>query len=76
MCRLQVLLTGVPLVNYEDVFIRKDGSFFDVVYSASPIRSGDEITGLVVVFRDVTEQKRAEDALRDRDRALTAANEN
>ncbi|HEX5551146.1 MAG TPA: PAS domain S-box protein, partial [Nitrospira sp.] len=72
---LQVFLTGAALVNQEDVFIRKDGSFFQVVYSASPIRSGDEITGLVVVFRDVTEQKRAEDALRDRDRALTAAND-
>jgi PAS domain S-box-containing protein len=72
---LQVLLTGVSLVNQEDVFIRKDGSFFHVVYSASPIRSGDDITGLVVVFRDVTEQRRAEDILRDRDRALTAAND-
>ena len=72
---LQVLLTGVSLVNREDVFIRKDGNFFQVVYSASPIRSGDEITGLVVVFRDVTEQRRAEDTLKDRDRALTAAND-
>jgi len=72
---LQVLLTGVSLVNQEDVFIRKDGSFFHVIYSASPIRSGDDITGLVVVFRDVTEQRRAEDILRDRDRALTAAND-
>ena len=72
---LQVLLTGVSLVNQEDVFIRKDGSFFHVVYSASPIRSGDDITGLVVVFRDVSEQRRAEDILRDRDRALTAAND-
>ena len=72
---LQVLLTGVSLVNQEDVFIRRDGSFFHVVYSASPIRSGDDITGLVVVFRDVTEQRRAEDILRDRDRALTAAND-
>jgi PAS domain S-box-containing protein len=70
---LQVLRKGIPLLNHEDVFIRKDGTFFDVVYSSSPIRSGDEVTGLVVVFHDVTEQKRAEHALRDRDRALTAA---
>ena len=72
---LHVLREGVTLVNHEDVFIRKDGTFFDVVYSVSPIRSGDEITGLVMVFRDVTEKKRADDALRDRDRALTSAND-
>jgi PAS domain S-box-containing protein len=72
---LSIFQHGANLLNRDDVFIRKDGSFFDVVFSASPIRSGDEITGLVVVFRDVTERKRAEDALRDRDRALTAAND-
>jgi PAS domain S-box-containing protein len=72
---LQVLRNGVSLLNHEDVFIRKDGSFFNVVHSSSPIRSGEEITGLVVVFHDVTEQKRAENTLRDRDRALTAAND-
>ena len=72
---LHVLREGVTLDNHEDVFIRKDGTFFDVVYSVSPIRSGDEITGLVMVFRDVTEKKRADDALRDRDRALTSAND-
>ena len=72
---LEVLRKGVPLLNQKDVFIRKDGSFFDVVYSSSPIWSGDEITGLVVVFRDVTEQRRADEMLKDRDRALTAAND-
>ena len=72
---LQVMRNGVPLLNNEDVFIRKDGSVFDVVYSASPIWSGDDITGMVVVFRDVTEPKRAEAMLKDRDRALTAAND-
>lgn len=72
---LQVFSKGVPLLNQEDVFIRKDGSFFDVLYSSSPIWSGDEITGLVVVFHDVTEQKRAEEMLKDRDRALTSAND-
>ena len=70
-----VVRDGVAVLNHEDVFVRKDGSFFDVLFSCSPIWSGDEITGLVVVFRDVTEQKRAENALRDRDRALTAAND-
>ena len=72
---LQVLHSGIPLTNYEDVFVRKDGSCFDVLYSSSPIRAGDEIVGLVVVFRDVSERKRVEEALRDRDRALTIAND-
>jgi PAS domain S-box-containing protein len=59
---LQALRNGKPLINCKDVFIRKDGTFFDVIYTASPIREGNKITGLVVVFRDVTEQKRAEAA--------------
>src|SRR5262249_47545359 len=59
---LQVFRMGKPLTNSEDVFIRKDGTCFDVIYSSSPIREGNKITGLVVVFRDVTEQKRTEAA--------------
>src|SRR5262249_40597612 len=59
---LQAFRTGKALVNSEDVFIRKDGTFFEVIYSSSPIREGNKIIGLVVVFRDITEQKRAEAA--------------
>jgi PAS domain S-box-containing protein len=55
---LQVLSKGTTLSNHEDVFIRKDGTFFDVVYSSSPLREAGQITGLVVVFRDITAQKR------------------
>jgi PAS domain S-box-containing protein len=33
---LQVLRTGNELREHEDVFIRKDGSFFPVVFSAAP----------------------------------------
>ena len=72
---LKVFASGAAVLNHEDVFIRKDGTCFDVEYSAAPMWSGDEVTGLVVVFHDVTEQRRAEQALRDRDRALTAAND-
>ena len=60
---LQVLQKGTVLSNYEDVFIRKDGRFFPVVYSSSPIKSGGGIVGLVVVFRDVTPQNQAKEAL-------------
>ena len=61
---LQVLERGLILSNREDVFIRKDKTFFPVMYSASPIRSEGAIIGLVVVFRDVSVQKRAEAEIR------------
>lgn len=60
---LQVLVSGSIVSNAEDVFIRKDGTFLPVVYSSAPIAK-TEITGLVVVFRDMTAQKEAEEALR------------
>src|SRR5688500_18890963 len=61
---LQLLRAGKIVSEYQDVFIRKDGTFFDVVYSSSPLRSEGEISGLVVVFRDVTERNRAEQEIR------------
>ena len=64
MHNLQVLHRGKTLTAHEDVFIRKDGTFFDVVYSSAPLREDANITGLVVVFRDVTARKQAEKALR------------
>lgn len=70
-----VLRGATPLTNYEDVFIRKDGTFFNVVYSSSPIVAGGKIAGLVVVFQDISERKRAEEALLERDRSLTTVNE-
>ncbi len=41
-----------------DVFWRKDGSFFPVEYSTYPIRNNQqETTGSVTIFRDVTESQ-------------------
>jgi PAS domain S-box-containing protein len=54
---LRVIRQGTVLKDHEDVFIRKDGTFFDVVYSSAPIRAGGTIIGLVVVFRDLSENK-------------------
>ena len=58
---LRVLRQGTPLRDYHDVFIRKDGTFFPVVYSSAPLLTDGRTVGLVVVFRDVTKQKRAEE---------------
>ncbi len=55
-----VLQEGKMLTEHEDVFIRKDGSFFDVVYSSSPLRGDGKVNGVVVVFRDISDRKQAE----------------
>ena len=60
---VKVIDDGTPLIDHEDVFIRRDGTFFDVLYSASPLLENDQITGLVVVFTDISERKRAEQRL-------------
>jgi PAS domain S-box-containing protein len=69
---LSVLRNGSSLNEYEDVFIRKDGTFFDVVYSSSPLRGDGKISGVVVVFRDISDRKLAE---RERARLLQAERE-
>lgn len=55
-----VLHHGTGLRDHNDAFIRKDGSFFPVTYSSSPLRSDEQVMGLVVVFRDMTERHKAE----------------
>jgi PAS domain S-box-containing protein len=60
----QVLHEGKALKDHDDVFIRRDGSFFPVVYSSSPLVADGKVAGLVVVFRDVTDRKRDEEKLR------------
>jgi hypothetical protein len=49
----------------DEVLWRKDGSSFDVGYTCVPMRKGDAIIGAVVVFRDITERKKAEAELKE-----------
>jgi PAS domain S-box-containing protein len=56
----RALPTKKTLRPYEDVFVRKDGSFFPVLASASPIVSDGEPVGTVIEVREITEEKRAE----------------
>ncbi|MGE5155172.1 MAG: PhnD/SsuA/transferrin family substrate-binding protein [Bdellovibrio bacteriovorus] len=54
-----------PRFVEDDVFWRKDGTPFPVEYSSTPIRDESGTTvGSVVVFRDVTERKEAEERVR------------
>lgn len=47
----------------DEVFWRKDGSSFPVDYTSTPIVENGNLAGAVVVFQDITERKRAEEAL-------------
>jgi len=47
----------------DEVFWRKDGSSFPVEYTSTPIVENGELAGAVVVFKDITERKQAEQEL-------------
>jgi signal transduction histidine kinase/ActR/RegA family two-component response regulator len=50
------------------VIVRPDGSTTPIDDSAAPIRLGDRIIGAVLIFRDISERRRSEQALLDADR--------
>jgi PAS domain S-box-containing protein len=58
----------VPLKDYRDVFVRKDGTFFPVSCYVAPLERDGRTLGAVLEFRDITDDLRAQDALRDADR--------
>jgi PAS domain S-box-containing protein len=41
----------------EEVFVRRDGGFIDVSFTASPIKDGDITVGTVVEVRDISNEK-------------------
>jgi PAS domain S-box-containing protein len=47
----------------EEVFWRKDGSNFSVEYTSTPMMSGRNIVGAVVVFKDISQRKKHEKSL-------------
>ncbi len=64
-CPLAVSKAQVEVIRYEDeLFWRQNGQPLPVSISAAPILRDFEVTGLVVAFHDISERKRAENALR------------
>lgn len=59
----------------EEVFVHRDGHFYPVAFTASPIRDGDRTVGTIIEVRDITEEKREREAAaaRDREGALSVA---
>jgi PAS domain S-box-containing protein len=57
-------LRGQPAVNRQLRITRQDGQERYLETTATPIRTGDQITGTVTVWHDITERKQAEAALK------------
>ena len=55
----------------DEVLWHKEGKCFDVEYTSVPMKKNGEIVGAVVVFRDITERKKAEEELRNLSSAVT-----
>ena len=65
-CQIYATLThGEPRVVTNEVFWRKDGSCFPVEYTSTPIYQDGKLAGAVAIFRDVSQQKQTEQALRE-----------
>ncbi|HLM75639.1 MAG TPA: PAS domain S-box protein [Polyangiaceae bacterium] len=69
------LRRGERIDHYETVRQRKDGSLLFVSLTVSPVKdSSGKIIGVSKIARDITAQKRAEEALRDEKRVLELLN--
>jgi PAS domain S-box-containing protein len=62
------LRAGERIDHYQTVRMRKDGTLLDISLTVSPIRNAKgEIVGASKIARDITAQKRAQEALRASD---------
>ena len=61
---------GLTQRRDSEVFWRKNGTSFPVEYSSTPLLRDGVIAGAVVIFRDVSERKRAEEYERERNSVL------
>jgi PAS domain S-box-containing protein len=62
---IEMYRDGIPRRVYDEVFWKKDGTSFPVEYFATPIHENGVCTGAVVTFRDVSEERRARQVLRE-----------
>jgi len=71
---LERIRSGERVDHFETVRRRKDGTLLDISLSVSPIIDGSgNVVGASKVARDISERKRAEERLREKDAALETA---
>lgn len=60
------ILRGERIPTYDSQRLRKDGSTIDVSVTISPLREpGGKVLGVSKIMRDISDRKRAEEALRE-----------
>ncbi|MHA6248559.1 CHASE domain-containing protein [Pontibacter sp. CAU 1760] len=63
-CKIRIALSAKETLRaFEDVFIRKDGTFFHVSCSVQPIEDGISDTFAIIEVRDITDEKRSQQAI-------------
>jgi len=73
-CDREVMESGTPLINVEESLRRADGTESAILTSKVPLRNDEgEVTGVLGIFTDITDRRRAEEKLRLQGAALQAA---
>jgi PAS domain S-box-containing protein len=69
------VLKGEPVHNVQTTFLTKDGREILVEGNAAPRYIGDKVVATQGIFRDITERKRMEQQLQEKNEQLDAQNE-
>ncbi len=73
-CLMRAALKGEKLHGIDtEVFWTRDGIAMPIEYSATPILKSNEVIGSVVSFRDISERKQVEEALKQAKEAAESA---
>ncbi|MBD3426794.1 MAG: PAS domain S-box protein [Candidatus Omnitrophica bacterium] len=67
------LLDGENITDYPLPVLTKEGKIIYAEANGSPVRSDGKITGAQVIFRDITERKKAVDALKQSEQRFKSA---